>query len=309
MKIKNKITKEEESYLLDNLDFVLDNLNDGLLLINLKGKILKINKALLAMGGYSQSDLLGKNAMKLASIFPPVSLKRIARSFLDAAKGVPNDRYNLEAKTKAGEPRIIEVSNSLIKKNGKKIGIVVVVRDITERKKLEPKLKESEEQYRNLYLFSKDAIMIIKPPTWKFVAGNPAAVKMFGAKDEKEFTALGPWDVSPKNQPDGQPSNQKSKMMIGKAMKEGFNFFEWTHKKVNGGNFSATVLLSRIKLKGKEVLQATVRDITQQKESAEKLKNRTEELERINRLMVNREMKMIELKEEIKQLKKSNLNK
>ena len=60
--------------------------------------------------------------------------------------------------------------------------------------------------------------------------------------------------------------------MIMKAMKEGSNFFEWTHNRLNGENFSATVLLSRINLKGKEALQATVRDITKQKEAEEDIR-------------------------------------
>jgi len=48
-------------------------------------------------------------------------------------------------------------------------------------------------------------------------------------------------------------------------MREGSHFFEWTHKRINGEEFPATVLLTRIKLDGKELLTATVRDITETK--------------------------------------------
>ena len=90
---------------------------------------------------------------------------------------------------------------------------------------------------------------------------------MFGVKNEKEFTTLGPWAVSPKYQPDGQLSSVKAKKMIGIAMKKGRNFFEWTHKKVRGKNFYATVLLNRVKADGKTFLQARVSDITEKKKS------------------------------------------
>jgi PAS domain-containing protein len=127
------------------------------------------------------------------------------------------------------------------------------------------KAKEDiEEKYKALYESSSDAIMTLEPPTWKFTAGNPATLKMFNVKDEKEFTSLGPWEVSPEKQPDGSDSGKKAQQMIIKAMKEGSNYFEWTHKRYKGEDFAATVLLTKVKLGGKEVLQATVRDLTRE---------------------------------------------
>jgi PAS domain S-box-containing protein len=123
--------------------------------------------------------------------------------------------------------------------------------------------QEAEEKYKALYESSSDAIMMIEPPEWKFTAGNPSTIKIYGLKDEKELKTLGPWDLSPKYQPDGRLSSEKAKEMIMKAMKEGSSFFEWTHKKYKGEEFRSTVLLSKVKIDGKEVLQATVRDLTE----------------------------------------------
>ena len=169
---------------------------------------------------------------------------------------------------------------------------------------MEEKLRENEDQYHNLYMSSGDAIMTMEPPEWKFTSGNPATIKMFGAKDEQQFISLGPWNLSPEFQPDGQKSGEKAKKMIEKAFNEGSNFFEWIHRRVNGEDFPATVLLSKTKIKGKEILQATVRDISGQKETEKKLEEKIKELERTNEIMVGRELKMIELKKELGELKR-----
>ena len=66
---------------------------------------------------------------------------------------------------------------------------------------------------------------------------------------------------------------QKAMEMINIAMKNGSNFFEWTHKRINGEDFPATVLLTRVTIGGKTFLQATVRDITERKKAEEHLRN------------------------------------
>jgi len=137
-------------------------------------------------------------------------------------------------------------------------------------------LAESEKKYETLYQSSGDAIMTLAPPTWRFTSGNAATVRMFRTKDENDFTRMGPWELSPKYQPDGQFSAVKAKKMIMKAMKEGSNFFEWTHKRKGGEEFPADVLLTRIKTGDETYLQATVRDLTEKKRAEEMLKESEE---------------------------------
>ncbi|MEA3500319.1 MAG: transporter substrate-binding domain-containing protein, partial [Candidatus Marinimicrobia bacterium] len=153
-------------------------------------------------------------------------------------------------------------------------------KDIKIRKETEKSLKESELRYRTLFNSSKDAIMTLEPPTWNFTSGNPAICDIFGVKDESEFTSFEPGELSPEKQPDGRLSSKKAKEMIQIAMEKGYNFFEWTHKRINGEAFPATVLLARIKLKDKTFLQATVRDITERKEKEAEIK-RSEKVQKI----------------------------
>jgi PAS domain S-box-containing protein len=136
----------------------------------------------------------------------------------------------------------------------------------------EEQLRQSEEKYRRLFETSRDALMTVFPPDWKFASANAATIAMFGAPDEKGFTARGPWEVSPERQPDGELSSAKAQRMMETAMAQGSHFFEWWHRRLNGEVFPATVLLTRVELEGQTGLQATVRDITEVKRTEEALR-------------------------------------
>jgi C4-dicarboxylate-specific signal transduction histidine kinase len=92
----------------------------------------------------------------------------------------------------------------------------------------------SELQYRTLFESSRDAIVTMSEPDWKFKSGNPTAIAMFGAKDEAELLTMGAWNISPEVQPDGKPSDKKALEVIGTAVREGMHYFEWTHKTLQG---------------------------------------------------------------------------
>ncbi len=143
--------------------------------------------------------------------------------------------------------------------------ILLAIDDITELKKIEKENQMIASRYQGLFLASRDAIMTLEPPTWKFTSGNPATLKMFKVKNEADFLFYEPWKLSPKRQPDGRVSSEKGKEMIEIAMHKGSNFFEWVHKSINGEEFYADVLLSRVKTGKKVFLHALVRDITERK--------------------------------------------
>ena len=123
-------------------------------------------------------------------------------------------------------------------------------------------VRESEARHRLLFEGSQDALMTVNPPSWKFTSGNPAALELFGARDEAAFTELGPWDVLPERQPDGSLSAEKARVAIRLALREGSHFFNLTHRRLNGTDFQASVMLTRLEMAGRQFLQATVRDIT-----------------------------------------------
>ena len=145
----------------------------------------------------------------------------------------------------------------------------------------EETLRESEERYRSLYADSRDAVMIVSP-TRGFLAANPATVRLFACQNEHDFTSQTPMSLSPEYQPDGVRSEDKAQEMMHLALKKGSHFFEWTHRKMNGPDFPATVLLSRLERSGTQILQATVRDITEHKLNESIIARKTQELLAIN---------------------------
>jgi PAS domain S-box-containing protein len=156
---------------------------------------------------------------------------------------------------------------------------VHIVRDVSDR-------RLAEERFRLLFESSRDAIMTGAPPSGGFTSANPATLAMFRAKTEAEFLLHGPADLSPERQSDGRLSAEKAPAMIEKAMREGTHFFEWMHKRFDGEEFPASVLLTRVEQAGKAFILATVRDITEQKRAEDAL--RASEAQLSNALQMGR---------------------
>lgn len=234
------------------------------------GTLIFVNEVYCRYFGKTREELIGKKFMPL---IPKEDQKIVKKIVGLISKKNPAATYEHRVIAPNGEIRWQQWTDRGIfdDSTGRLAEFQSVGSDITEHKKAEEALRESEERYKALFESSRDAIMTLEPPSWKFTSGNLSTVRMFATKNEKDFISRGPWQYSPEFQPDGQPSNVKAKKMIMKAMKDGVNFFEWTHKRLSGEEFSATVLLTRMTLGGKTFLQATVRDITERKKADEEL--------------------------------------
>jgi PAS domain S-box-containing protein len=143
------------------------------------------------------------------------------------------------------------------------------------------RLQKSEEKYRGLFDNSRDALMILEPPSWKYTSGNQATVDMFWADSEEDFTSHSPWDLSPERQADGRASVEKAREMNEIALRDGYHFFEWTHQRIGGEEFFADVFLTRIEEGDKVMIQATVRDITKRKQTENALSENRKQLKDI----------------------------
>ncbi len=177
---------------------------------------------------------------------------------------------------------LVGLAVSICMFSGLLLGTLGAWKDLAWQKQVEESLRASERRYRTLFDSSRDAIMLLTPERG-FFRGNPAAVELFGCRDEAHFTSLTPADLSPPVQPDGSLSSAKAQQMMAIAMDRGAHFFEWTHRRADGTDFFASVLLTRLELEGQPLLQATVRDVTDQKRAAEALRVAKEAAEAASR--------------------------
>ena len=146
-------------------------------------------------------------------------------------------------------------------------GKLVAAHDVTDRLRSQDALRDSEAKYRLLFEESSEAYWLLSCDG--YVDCNTAAPKLFGFEHRAEFTH--PAEVSPPNQADGTPSRMAADAKIASALSSGCENFEWLHRRRNGELFPAEVRLSALKLSGRDLLLATVRDITERRRSEEAL--------------------------------------
>jgi PAS domain S-box-containing protein len=277
-------------------DKTFNFISDSIFIMDCDHTIINANKAFFNLLHVRPEDTLGKNCYevmhKLNKPWPNCPLVKTKTD-----KKV----YTAEVDDPAIGVPLLVTTSPIFDDKGELIAIVHVSKDISELKRVENALRESEEKYRELFLSSSDALMTLTPGG-KFSSGNPMAIKIFGCSSEEEFISKTPAELSPQYQSDGSLSQVKAKRMMDIAMEKGTHFFEWTHKRLNNEEFPATVLLTKIKIKGAEFLQASVRDISEAKRLESDLKERIRALERFQEITVDRELKMKELKERIKEL-------
>ena len=140
-------------------------------------------------------------------------------------------------------------------------------------------LHNSETKFRMLYELTSDAVMLLDKKG--FFDCNNATLRIFGCPSREEFCSKHPADLSPPVQPCGTDSMALASQQIATALEEGSCRFEWVHRRADGADFPAEVLLNALEIEGRKVLQAVVRDITERKRNEKVLANQRTELQTI----------------------------
>jgi len=258
----------------DRLSATLRSIGDGVIACDASGNVISLNASAENLTGWSTEEAGGQ---PIAGIFHIINAETRQEVQIPVERVLREDciinlaNHTILIARDGTEHQIADSCAPIHNAGNAVIGAVLVFRDVTGEYRQREMLRESEERYRRLFDTSQDAMMTSAPPSWKFTTGNSAALKMFGVRDEAEFTSLGPWDVSPERQPDGHPSADAAREEIETGMREGHHFFEWTHRRLDGTDFPATVLITRVEMADQAFVQATVRDITAQKQAEQAL--------------------------------------
>ncbi|MDA0577507.1 MAG: ATP-binding protein [Verrucomicrobia bacterium] len=135
----------------------------------------------------------------------------------------------------------------------------------------EGELRKSEELFRQLIVHAPDAISLLDISTGRFIEANPAAERLFKLP-ACALRELGPVELSPPLQPDGRPSADKARELIGRAVAGETPVFEWTHRDAEGGDHLCEVRLLRLEIGGRAVVRGSIVDITERRMLEEQLR-------------------------------------
>jgi two-component system, cell cycle sensor histidine kinase and response regulator CckA len=157
---------------------ILEQMEEGYYEIDLSGNFTFFNDAERRIHGRSAEEMLGLNNRLFSS---PQTAKKIFKIYNEVYKtGIPAKVIDYEIITKDGSIKVLETSASLLRNAvGEPIGFYGVSRDVTERKKAEQALRESEEKYRNI-LNNMEEVYYEVDLAGNLTFFNPAMCKSFG---------------------------------------------------------------------------------------------------------------------------------
>lgn len=174
---------------------------------------------------------------------------------------------------------------------------VTIVRDITEHKQAEEKIKESESIFRSIFETAQDGILLLKNSA--IIDCNEVTLKLFNCKKE-DLIGKSPTDLSPKRQPNKQNSVDLAIQKINDALAGISQQFEWTHSRKGGGNFTVIVNLNRLIVNNEYLLLGIVHDISERikyekrivksETQLRKYANHLQEVREEERLYISREL-------------------
>jgi len=165
---------------------------------------------------------------------------------------------------KGGKPVDVNVNSSGLKdENGNHVQTIYIIEDITERKKAEKLIKESESRYRSVFQNNGAVIMLIDPETGNIFDINSAACSYYGYTREKMLSLnIADINILPKEQ---------ILQELEQARSRDLNHFYFTHRLSSGElrdveNYSYPILMN-----GKIFLYVIISDITDTKNMQDEL--------------------------------------
>jgi PAS domain S-box-containing protein len=245
---------------------LFESANDGLHLMQ-GDKFIECNNSALSIYGCDhKSDMIGHSPLYFSPEKQPdgqlSSVK--AKGYIDAAFSGEPQRFYWKHIQKNGTLIDVEVSLNRVVLSDKTY-LLAMERDITQRKKAEMALQESEKEFRTLFESANDGLQLIYED--KFVECNSMALSIFGCDQKSDMIGHSPVDFSPKKQPDGQLSSVKAKKYIEAASSGESLRFYWKHTKKNGTPIDVEVSLNSVMLNNKTYLLTIQRDVTQRKKA------------------------------------------
>jgi len=292
------LIESEEKYRI-----IVEMAPDAIGTVNLMGIVTSCNDAFTALTGFSKNEIVGKHFLKLPYM-KAKDIPKYLKMFTSLLGGKLPRPFEISWIHKDGSSHLNEVRVGLMKKDNKILGVQVIGRDITESKRAEEALRESEERFRFMAENTGDVLYRLKYDTMNFDYLSPAVSMLTGYTTEeiniigfksliKQTVIPGVPDVLPeelaRKRKEGKTGEWRAEYEIitkdGKTKWLGDHSFPW--KDDSGKIVGSTGILQ---------------DITKRKRAEEDLRKRLEELEIYYNATMGREGRIIELKQQVNEL-------
>jgi PAS domain S-box-containing protein len=291
MKTENNNKSHEELKKMAELYHLLVENSPDAIGVILDRKIAFLNKPGLKLFGYTKEEIIGKDISELVHPKDIDSVLNHIETVLSEGCAQPLE-YRLL--TKNGEIIHVETARCKIEYEGKS-AVQCIVRDIAERKKLYEEIKEMEERYRNLVESSPDGIGVTCNGKTVFV--NQRWTEILGYTAD-ELIGRNPFEFIHPEDRERAIANVKA-ILAGESLP---STREYKVIKKNGEIIMMEAASRRIIYEGKPAIQSIFRDVSERKKRDSDMREYIRELEILNNVAIDRELRMIELKKEANEL-------
>jgi PAS domain S-box-containing protein len=190
---EEKLQKSEQRYRA-----LMDNASDAIFLADAQGNLIEANHKAEILLGYTREEL---SRLHVSQIHPVDSLKAVREHFQGVVQGIATSMLESFVLRKDGSQVPVEITGSRIELDETFIA-QGIFRDISDRKRIESALVDSQKRYRALFNHKSEAVFINsftdtgKPSN--FIEVNQTACEILGYSRE-ELLTMGPGDIMPKD--------------------------------------------------------------------------------------------------------------
>jgi PAS domain S-box-containing protein len=250
----------------------IEGMPDGVMLVNMSGEIIYVNKAFEKLLGYKANELMGTSALKLPTYSKSkdrVKAQGYLKKVIEKSSAKPID---MSAITKDGEEIPINFTASVIKDaQGNPKTLVAVIRDISERKRAEEALCDSEELARGMLEAATTGIYFLEDG--KFLYVNRLFEEISGYTSDE---LLGTHSLDYVHPDDRETVRAKA---IEVLKSHSSSPYEFRLIRKDSGIVWVLDRVASIQYKGKRSVLGTLMDITERKHAEEDVGRYTKQLE------------------------------
>lgn len=246
------------------LELVMNGVPTLLSYLDTELRFVYINKAHAAWYGRPWGDLIGKS---IKNLLPESGYLRISSYFQRALDGQEIGFESLN-RDREGREHIFAVHLVPHVLEGRVVGIFSALTDITERKRMEEALKESETRFHSMFERHGSIMLLLEPGTGKIIDANFAAERFY-RKAKSELCSLSIRDFSA-HSPETIPADP--------LRAERDTFFTSSHRVAGGEIRVVEAHSSPISMEGRTVHFSVINDITERRRAEDALRQANKKL-------------------------------